>query len=313
MIRILTLIPQFMLIAILAVVSGYCEVTLFVDFAETNNLIDKIQMGALAGSLVLAQHTLAQRAGSLFARGHRLAAALVAALVAVLLMISVAASAVFYESRYQASRSEDRLADTGYQLRAQLIADTRASIQQMQKLAEAEAAKGNTWIAGQHQTKAQQIQKSLPALIEQLDQMQTPAASSAGIIAELLASYRWFVWISFGLIADLIPMLLLLLLTVYPQHKHKEEPHSTETRKSLQTDANTELKTPENTAKVPASAPTTLEGLIECLGKMPTWAEVNARGISYRQYKKQRDQLEQRGLVINPGDGSGFRLAGSKC
>lgn len=313
MMRCVILAPQLTLIAVLILVSGYCEVTLFVDFAETDNPFDTLQMGALAGALVLAQHTLAQQSGSLFVRGHTLAAALVSIVVLALLVISVGASAVFYETRYQSSRIADQQAGTDYQLHEQLIADKRASIQQMQALAAAETAKGNTWMAGQHQIKIQQIQDSLPDLIVQLNQVQTPTSSSAGIIANLLQSYRWFAWVSFGLIADLIPMLLLLLLTIYPQQKQKEESHGTETREPLQTNANTALKTPENTAEEPVSAPTTLESLIECLGKMPTWAEVNARGISYRQYKKQRDQLEQRGLVINPGDGSGFQLAVSKC
>ena len=42
---------------------------------------------------------------------------------------------------------------------------------------------------------------------------------------------------------------------------------------------------------------------------MPSWKECNTRGMSYRQYKKQRDELEKAGMVRNAGDGTGFELA----
>ena len=290
--RFIRLIPKLAVITVLVVVSGYCEISLFIDFAKTDNTVDTLQMGALAGSLVVSQHILAQQAAQLFALGHRVASGLVSVLVVVLLVISVSASAVFYESRYQTSRSGDLQAGTGYQLRAQLIADQQASIQELKALAKTEKGKGNTWMAGQHENKAQQIQASLPDLIAELDQVQAPVTSSAGIVANVLDGHRWIAWIIFGLIADLIPMLLLVLLTVYPDARYSEKQHISGT-------------TPE-TSNV---SPTSLTSLIKLMGRMPTWREVKAAGITYKNYRSERKVLEQSGVVYDPGDGSGFKLA----
>ncbi len=308
MTKVMTLTVQLILIAALAIVSAYCEISLFIDFAEADNPIDTWQMGALAGSLVVAQHTLAQRAGSLFSRGHHVAAGMIAILVLVLLVISVSASAVFYEARYQASRSDDLRAGTDYQLRAQLIADQQESIQELKALAKTEKDKGNTWMAGQHATKAQEIQSSLPDLITDLDQVQAPVTSSAGIVAEVLDQYRWLAWITFGLIADLIPMLLLVLLTVYPEPLQSPlgqrcAPNPTDDPPTL---LKATLTKPEGTIQKP---PKTLVGLIQNMGKMPSWQEVKSAGISYRKYKRERDKLEQQGVVFDPGDGTGFQLS----
>lgn len=308
-------LPQWLLIGTLVMVSGYCEVTLFVDFAEDTNTIDQIQLGALAGSLVLAQHTLAQKAGRLFAKGHSKAAALLGLLVFALLAISITASTVFYEARYQASRSADLQAGTGYQVRSQLIADKQASISSFQDLANKEEAKGNTWMAGQHRLKAQEIQQQLPALLADLEQLQTPQTSAAGIVADLLANYRWLAWVAFASIADFIPGLLIVLATIYPettrqQRKPTEHAGSPELTSSTEATLQTpQDETPTDQQQTENQQPPTLFKLIEQLDRMPSWKECNTRGMSYRQYKKQRDELEKAGMVRNAGDGTGFELA----
>ncbi len=309
MTRVMTLTVQLILIAALAIVSAYCEISLFIDFSETDNPIDTFQMGTLAGSLVMAQHTLAQRAGSLFSRGHHVAAGVIAILVLVLLVISVSASAVFYEARYQASRSDDLQAGTEYTDKRELVENGKTTANLLKVLAEKEIDKGNTWQASQLLIKAAEVESKQDSRVENVNQVQAPVTSSAGIVAEVLDQYRWFAWITFGLIADLIPMLLLVLLTVYPEPLQSPLKQGSDTNPEPEPEpapVNTTAEEPENAPQKPSK---TLVGLIHTMGKMPSWQEVKSAGISYRKYKRERDELEQQGAVFDPGDGTGFQLS----
>lgn len=276
------------LIAILCAVSAYCEVSLFVSFAGTT--ADQWLAGIFAGGMVAGQFLFVDQMATQWRSGQRKLAAAAAGAVLVLMLVSVSGTAFYFESRYQATVNQETTGSDEYQLVRGLIEAQQNSLNNLKRQAQQAEEKGNTWIAGQYRLKATEIEEQLPALFDRL-QTADAGTGTAAIIGNTMAGWRWAAWWLFGTIADLMPALAIVLLRNSKTAAVITEKQSDEQPEQAQENSET------------ADHNDSLQGLIDRTGAMPSWSQLRARGWGYTRYKREREQLEQAGVIRQKGQG----------
>lgn len=273
-------------------ISTYCQISLFTSFVATGR--DQWHAGIFAAALVATQYLFIDQAAKKWWAGQPILAGTSTLAVGVLMAISVSCTALYFESRYQTLHSAATVGSDGYNMLHNLITEKQQSAAAYKTLAATETERGNKWVAGQHLKNAAQIEADLPHLLDRLTQQQ-PTGSTVAVVAST-GNARWALWWCFALVADLIPAVAILLL-----------------RSNTAVTAPVVAKTvAEQPKKQPAECSKTAEqtlsikSLIVVMGRMPSWREANAKGMTYSTYKRQIEELQTAGVIER--DGQVFRV-----
>ena len=290
-----------LLVAVGCGVSAWAEWSLFVSFApEPERLTAPITLalGALGGLFVIAQFVFAGEAKRLWHSGARGLAAVVAFACCLLLAVSVFGTASWFDTALvnKHNSAEQQAAQQQQQIVVGLLAS-----------ANNEEQRGNHWRAGELRREAKQLASQTP-------QQQT-AGVQAGALDRWLGEYRAAgLWL-LAILADLIPLLAVLVL------RHEQNNATEQTEPNETGEQNTPNRTPEQssspeqltmpeTANRPACADAMawVQGYIEQQQKVPPVREAKAAGIGYDRLNRCLEQLTSDGYIEPKASGRGYRL-----
>jgi len=287
----------------LAAVSIACEILLLTS--HTEQPLDTAIAVATGTALVASQYLFAALSGALFRQRRRLAGFAVALITTVLLVVSIAGSTGFLESRYTTDQTANTQRSDAYQLRQQAINGITEQQQELTNTAETARAKGNTWYAGQLLDQAQQLNQQRLALVAELSTLNTPASNSASALALAAGQARWVLWGLLATLIDLCPVLVFALLgspaKVLPSVKTPKAPSRPTPKQSVATADQRPSEHPIEQMKQAIR-----QGVLGSqLGIRAAMRTLNT--TNYSHTRQAFDELIEEGFLI--ADGKGFHYA----
>lgn len=288
-------VPLIAVLLALVSVTAAREITLFVSF--TANQHDAILAAVFAAALVLAKPLLANAATDQIRAGNKMLASACTALVLPLMVVSIAGTALYFETAYQQTAATEQTTSAEYKNTADLIDAKRQSAEALKANAEKSTAKGNTWAAGQYLLKAADIENELAALNATAANV-TANTSAATITGNTLNQYRWAAWLTFALLADLLIIVAVILLNT----------KTTEQNKQPKTPANKQNSAQKQTIEKCQPEQYWLTKQISSTGKVPTVREAKAAGITYVSYKQTIERLIDAGTIEQKPAGKGWQV-----
>ena len=301
-----------LMVSVLVAVTAAREVALFTSFTTTDR--DWLLAAAFGLALVLAKPLLASAAARVASNNPALAVAC-GLLIVPLMLISVAGTALYFESAFQARSTADQQSSTGYQVLNDVIRQKQASAAQLKDIAAANAKKGHHWNAGEQLKQAAAIEAELPDLIARLNEQQQNT-SAASIGGHLLQQWRWLVWVAVAVIADLLQVVGVMVLAAITteQNKTAKQNSRNRTRETEQSEQPEQSKKQTGEQKQPAKTPRTeqaggwLAEQISRTGQLPTVRDAKAAGVTYAGYSQQIQQLLDAGIIQQKTSGKGWEV-----
>lgn len=291
--------PLAWLVAVMAAFSAYCEVSLFVSFVG-GDIHDQWLAGIFSGALVTGQFLLINQAVDKWQTGYFSLSVLSGVFASILLVISITGTVFYFEANFNNAANSELTTSDDYQQLTTLINSKQDSVNRFKDLADQETERGNKWQAGQHTKAANKAEIEVESLLSQRKKLSQKTTGAASTIGTELGDLRWYAWGMFGGVADLLPALAIILLTVGKTNTEtaSETEDKTDTEQPL-FEIKPLLEQQEKTQAEPAL--TSLVALIRQLNEMPSWSTCKQKGITYTQYLKQRDQLQQAGVIEQNG------------
>lgn len=263
--------------------STYCEVSLFVSFTE--GLGNQVMASIFGFALVLSQLVFAGLIPGLINKKLWVLLSMLALSLGALLFISISGTAYYFERNFSEANISDIKSTSIYQYQLELIDEKKNSIKGLKDLAKKEEDKGNGWIAGQYREKSLKAEMDIQVMISKLSSMENGSAKGTSIINNSLGELRWLVWFLFAIVADLIPVLSIVLLNTR-ENKHK----TTSKHQNEPTDDHR----------------TSIRDIVNTEKRVPSVREAYSMGIKYKEFKHEIDILIKEGLIESKDTGKGW-------